>query len=195
MNFKNHRELEGRHAILSASKSEWTGYSTDKLREVVISRQASILGTKLHAFAAMAIELGHNMPKNRKTVNLYVNDCIGMRMATEVVLKYSDFAFGTADAIRFDEKTRTLYIFDLKTGLHEAKMRQLEIYAAFFCYEYGWRPGEITIELRIYQNDDVRIWSSNDPEDGLELLKNVSNHLGKLDEFHFMLQELSQGGV
>lgn len=195
MNFKTHRELEGRHAIMSASKGEWTGYSPDKLREVIIARQASMLGTKLHEFAKMAIDLGQMQPRNRKTVNLYINDCIGMRMSTEVVLKYSDFAFGTADAIKFDAKTRTLYIFDLKTGLHEAKMRQLEIYAAFFCNEYGWRPGEITIELRIYQNDDVRIWRSDDEEDGMDLIHNVSNHIGKLDAFHFMLDEMTQGGV
>jgi len=194
MNFKTHKELEGRHAILAASKSEWTGYSTDKLKDMVISRQAAALGTRYHEFAKMAIDLGQNQPKTKKTLNMYINDCIGMRMSTEVVLKYSDWAFGTADAIRFDERTRTLYIFDLKTGIHEAKFRQLEVYAAFFCYEYGWRPGEINIELRIYQNDDVRIVSTAD-EDGTELIHNVSNHIGQLDTFTYLLTELAQGGV
>ena len=29
------------------------------------------------------------------------------------------------------------------------------IYAALFCLEYKFKPGEIEIELRIYQNDEV----------------------------------------
>jgi hypothetical protein len=34
-------------------------------------------------------------------------------------------------------------------------MRQLEVYAAFFCLEYDYIPGEIDIELRLYQNDEI----------------------------------------
>jgi hypothetical protein len=34
-------------------------------------------------------------------------------------------------------------------------MRQLEIYAALFCLEYDFRPGDIDIELRLYQNDEI----------------------------------------
>ena len=36
-------------------------------------------------------------------------------------------------------------------------MKQLEIYAAIFCLEYGYKPGDIEIELRIYQNDEVLV--------------------------------------
>ena len=36
-------------------------------------------------------------------------------------------------------------------------MEQLEIYAALFCLEYKIKPGEIKIELRIYQNDDILV--------------------------------------
>ena len=36
-------------------------------------------------------------------------------------------------------------------------MEQLEIYAALFCLEYRKKPGEIDMELRIYQNDDVLV--------------------------------------
>ena len=34
-------------------------------------------------------------------------------------------------------------------------MEQLYIYAALFCLEYKMKPGEIDMELRIYQNDDI----------------------------------------
>ena len=34
-------------------------------------------------------------------------------------------------------------------------MEQLEVYAALFCLEYDINPIDISIELRIYQLDDV----------------------------------------
>ena len=34
-------------------------------------------------------------------------------------------------------------------------MEQLEIYAALFCLEYRIKPGDIKMELRIYQNDEI----------------------------------------
>ena len=29
------------------------------------------------------------------------------------------------------------------------------VYAALFCLEYKYKPGEIEMELRIYQNDEI----------------------------------------
>jgi hypothetical protein len=34
-------------------------------------------------------------------------------------------------------------------------MKQLEVYAALFCLEYGYSPFDIEIELRIYQGEEV----------------------------------------
>ena len=34
-------------------------------------------------------------------------------------------------------------------------MEQLEIYAALFCLEYKVKPGDIEMELRIYQNNEI----------------------------------------
>ena len=34
-------------------------------------------------------------------------------------------------------------------------MEQLEIYAALFCLEYKIKPGDIDMELRLYQSDEV----------------------------------------
>ena len=41
------------------------------------------------------------------------------------------------------------------SGEDPVHMEQLMIYAALFCLEYNVRPGDIEIELRIYQNDEV----------------------------------------
>jgi len=88
---------------------------------------------------------------------MYVNDAIGFQMQPEQVLYFSPNFFGTADAIHYDEHKKFLRIHDLKTGETPASLKQLEIYAALFCLEYGIKPGDIGIELRIYQNDDVLI--------------------------------------
>jgi hypothetical protein len=84
---------------------------------------------------------------------MYVNDAIGYKMIPEQILYYSDNCFGTADSIIF--KNDFLRIHDLKTGVTPAHMEQLEVYAALFCLEYKIRPGDIGMELRLYQNDQV----------------------------------------
>lgn len=112
-------------------------------------------GSILHDFACQCIQLGQKLPKSRKTLNSYVNDAIGFKMEPEQVLYYSENCFGTADAIVF--RNNMLRIHDLKTGVNKANMTQLEIYAALFCLEYNKRPGDIDIELRIYQNDEIII--------------------------------------
>jgi len=82
-------------------------------------------------------------------------------MSTEVILFYSENAFGTADTICF--RQNKLRIHDLKTGLYPSSIHQLEVYAALFCLEYMFKPYDIEIELRIYQNNEVQIFDA-DPD-------------------------------
>lgn len=153
MNFIKHSELEGMHAFLGASKYHWINYTEEKLADTYRKHLASLRGTQLHDFASQCIKLGQKLPKSQKTLNMYVNDAIGYRMTPEQPLYYSPNCYGTADAISF--KNNLLRIHDLKTGVTPAHMEQLMIYAALFCLEYNVKPGNIDIELRIYQNDDV----------------------------------------
>lgn len=153
MNFNKHYSLEGKHAFLGASKYHWVNYDNDKLAESFLRQQATLKGTVLHDFAAQCITLGQKLPKSQKTLNMYVNDAIGFKMQPEQVLYYSDNCFGTADAIIF--RNNLLRIHDLKTGVTPAHMEQLEIYAALFCLEYNKKPGEIEMELRIYQSNEI----------------------------------------
>ena len=155
MNFNKHFNLEGRHAFLGASKYSWLNYDDEKLRESYSNQQARYRGTQLHEYASMAINLGQKQPANHKTINMFINDAIGYRMQSEQILYYSDNCFGTADAISFRERNKKLRIHDLKTGVTPASMKQLYIYAALFCLEYGMDPHKIDTELRIYQFDDV----------------------------------------
>lgn len=154
-NFNKHLELEGRHSFLSPSTYHWINYTDEKLDERYRTHQAARLGTQLHEFAHHAISLGIKLPRSRKTLNMYVNDAIGFRMTSEQVLCYSINSFGTADTISF--RNNLLRIHDLKNGVTTASMKQLEVYAALFCLEYGYKPPNIEMELRIYQNDEVNI--------------------------------------
>lgn len=156
MNLNRHSNLIGRHAFLSASSYHWLGYDEDKLARIFFAQKAAARGTELHAFANNAIRLGVRLPDTKATLNAYVNDAIGYRMTPEQPLYYSDNCFGTADALAF--RGNTLRIHDLKTGVTEASVHQLEIYSALFCLEYRFRPFDLEIELRIYQNDDVRVF-------------------------------------
>lgn len=153
MQFNDHYKLAGLHAPFSPSSSSWLRYDEEKAIEVYLNRMAKDRGTKLHAWAKETIDLGIKQSKSKNTLNMYVNDAIGYKMSTEVVLYYSDLFFGTADAISF--RNGKLRIHDLKTGKHPASMEQLMIYAALFCLEYKFKPGEIEIELRLYQNNNV----------------------------------------
>ena len=155
MNFNRHYELEGKHAFLSASKYHWLNYNEDRLITVYENSQAKLKGTLLHQFACDAITYGVPLAEDGSTLSMYVNDCIADSMIPEVVLYYSKNAFGTADAIRFDEVDNELRIYDFKSGKTQASMKQLEIYAALFCLEYQINPNDINIHLRIYQNNEA----------------------------------------
>ena len=153
MNFNKHSILEGTHAPFGASQSSWLRYSDDKALDVYKNLQAKMMGTRLHAWAKETIDLGIKQPRSKKTLYAYVNDAIGFKMDTEVVLYYSDNFFGTADSISF--RDNFLRIHDLKTGKTPVHMEQLEIYAALFCLEYKIKPADIEMELRIYQNNQI----------------------------------------
>lgn len=153
MNFVRHSNLDGFHAPFSPSQPSWLRYDDDQAVDVFINKKAAEMGTRLHAWAKETIDLGIKQPKSKKTLYAYVNDAIGFKMSTEVVLFYSERFFGTADSISF--RDNFLRIHDLKTGKNPAKMEQLEIYAALFCLEYKVKPESIGMELRLYQNDEV----------------------------------------
>ena len=183
MFFNKHTNLEGLHAPFGASKSSWLRYSDDKIVEVYNNLQAAEMGTKLHEWAKQTIDLGIKQSRSKKTIYSYVNDAIGFNMSTEVILFYSENFFGTADAISF--RNNFLRIHDLKTGRRPVHMEQLEIYAALFCLEYKIKPGDIRMELRIYQNDEILVHEPT-AEDILPIMDKIV-HVNK------MLEKIERG--
>lgn len=183
MNFAKHSNLEGLHAPFSPSKSSWLRYDEEKALTVYRNMQAKEIGSRLHAWAKETIDLGIKQPRSKKTLYAYVNDAIGFKMSTEVVLYYSDYFFGTADSICF--RNNFLRIHDLKTGKHEASMEQLEIYAALFCLEYRVKPNELDgCELRLYQSDEV-ICHVPDPKDILAIMNKIAQLNKALEQFNY----------
>lgn len=153
MNWNRHSELEGSHAFLSPSKYHWINDDADKVSERYLSFMAIQKGTELHDFASRCINLGQKLPASKKTLNMFVNDAIGYKMRSEQMLYYSENCYGTSDAISF--RKNMLRIHDLKTGKAPAHIEQLMVYAAIFCLEYRVKPGDISMELRLYQNDQI----------------------------------------
>ncbi|MCQ2075724.1 MAG: DUF2800 domain-containing protein [Bacteroidaceae bacterium] len=181
MNFVKHSNLEGLHAPFSASQSSWLRYSDEKALEVYNNKKQAELGSRLHEWAKSTIDLGIKQRQSDKTLCAYVNDAIGFKMATEVVLYYSDYFFGTADAICF--RKNMLRIHDLKTGTSgniEHHIEQLEVYAALFCLEYKVKPQDISMELRVYKQDQVLVHKPT-AEDILPIMDKIV-HLNKMIE-------------
>lgn len=182
MQFINHHNLQGCHAPFSASKCSWLNYDDQKAVEVYSNMKAAEKGTRLHEWAAETIKLGIKQPRSKKTIYAYVNDAIGFGMEPEVVLFYSERFFGTADAISF--RNNVLRIHDLKTGKKPVHIEQLMVYAALFCLEYRVKPGEIEIELRIYQNDEILYHKPEADEIApiMDKIIHLNKLLEKLDE-------------
>lgn len=163
MDFHKHSQFQGTHAFLGASNHHWLNYSDDKLVVAYRTAQAAARGTRMHALARECIEMGQRLPDDGGTLSMYVNDAIGFGMTCEQTLFYSWNCYGTADTISFNTETLRLRIHDYKSGKVKTSERQLFVYAALFCLEYQYDPYTIATELRIYQNDEVRIYE-NDPD-------------------------------
>lgn len=177
MIFTKHSKLEGLHAAFSPSQSSWLRYDDEKLKEAFVNKQAASRGTKLHAWAKETIDLKIKQPRSKKTLYMYVNDAIGFKMSTEVVLFYSEYFFGTVDAIAY--RNKFLRIHDLKTGKGPTHMEQLLIYAALFCLEYNIKPESLEgCELRIYQNDDYEY--DNPTAEEIRYVMNRIEHMNKV---------------
>lgn len=187
MQFNRHSELAGRHATISASKYHWINYSNEKFIEWVKTQMMAREGSELHDLAAFLIRKGVKLPRNKKTMNQYVNDAIGFRMSAEQVLFYSVHCFGTADAITLQEIDGKviLRIHDLKTGVTPANMKQLMVYAALFCLEYDYAPFELThIMLRIYQNDEIQEYEAQKDD--------ITFIMDRIKTFDTMLENVMQ---
>ena len=211
MIFRRHSELEGKHAILSASSWRWINDDPESLTKRLCSQYLAPIGTILHDIARKHIKHRLKLNKYAKknimlelveqgvpafvidTINFdamyenlmrYVNDCVAFKMTPEVVLRFSNNFFGTADAIKYDEESRFLRIHDYKSGTTPAHMEQLMIYVALFCLEYAIKPSGIQCELRIYQGEEPTIYEPA-PEEITQIIETIitfDNFMTKLRE-------------
>lgn len=172
------------HALLSPSQSAWVRYDKEKLEKVYRNRQRAALGTRLHKLAEDCIVHGVRLHDIPRAINMFVNDSIDSDLRPEELLYYSEYCFGTADAIGFDDTTDTLTVMDLKTGVSKPHREQLEVYSALFCLQYDKNPNDIIINCTIYQGEEKDTWSP-DPEAVLHIMAIIKDHdtyLRELDE-------------
>lgn len=184
MNFNNHSDLKDAHSFLSPSQYHWLNYTPEKLEAVYRNQKAKEEGTVLHAFASVAIQKRIKLANIKKALNMFVNDSIGFKMISEQVLFYSHNSFGTADAISF--KDNLLRIFDLKTGITKPSFKQLDVYCALFCLEYGVDPKTISFETRLYQGNGFEV---NIPEPLY-----IQDIMDKIIEFDVILENIKHNG-
>lgn len=191
---------EPKHALLSPSKcKQWKDYDEESLLKMVKSANAAEIGTIIHEYAADRIKWGLKLAKGEKKSiifelyragvlpiavdmvdtnfifeNLinYVNDAIGFHMEPEVEVRYSEWCFGTADALLYSEKDKFLRIHDLKTGILPAHMDQLITYAALYFLQHRVKVVETTTELRIYQAGEI-IQHIPESDEILEMMENI----------------------
>lgn len=184
----SHPELKGQHAFLAPSDTSWPNYEQENLDKRFYTAQAAAHGTRLHEFAAEAIALRMRMPDLAKTMNLFVNDSIGYKMYSELMLFYSFNCFGTADSLGFREelaedgetKIKKLRVFDLKSGTSRTSPVQLFSYCAIFCLEYGFKPSELKFECRIYKSDKVEIYEP-DWTEILQIMEKIKDFDDRLE--------------
>lgn len=185
MKWNDHTKIieKDAHAFLSGSKYAWVNYDEEKLFSSYVASKAAERGTKLHKLAADLIEQKVKLPRSSQTLNAFVNDAIGFKMLPEVTLYYSRYAFGTADAICYNDNKKILRIHDLKTGVTKPNFMQLDIYAALFFLEYYKIPGEVQMEFRIYYQDDILVRNpeADDILPIMDKIRKFSNLLAKID--------------
>lgn len=156
MSYVKPKFKEGSHALFSASKYHWINYSEDKMIEIYVNSKAKKVGTELHELAALLIKNKRKLPDDGTTLSNYVNDAIQYGMNPEVQLYYSEFFFGTADALTTIDNI--LRIHDLKTGKTKPSMKQLYIYVAYYLLENGFIFDDFKdIETRLYWGDLVLV--------------------------------------
>lgn len=200
MIFNDHSDLKGKHAVLGASKNSWLNDDDEKLVQRYLNSFSAEIGTLTHEYACKRIGhklkmidhlseknallfylLENNVPWHAIDIDRlfynvmpYVNDSIGYKMTPELVLKYSDYSFGTADALGYSRNT--LRIHDLKTGTTPADMDQLMVYAAWFFLEYAKQVNfqKSKTELRIYQNQEVLCYTPTN-NDISDIMKKIAH--------------------
>lgn len=177
------------HAFLSPSSYHWLNYDDEKLMKVYLSKLSVAKGTALHELARRLIIEKIPLPKEKKTLSMYVNDAIDLRMIPEYKMFYSKFCYGKADAIGFSDNT--FRVHDLKTGKTKASFQQLLIYAAlFFLCNPEWDLSTLKVELRIYQSDEIFIKA---PE--LDEIVPVMDKIIRYDKILTRLEEQYDGSI
>lgn len=73
--FNKHEDLKGKHALFSPSQSAWLRYDEEKIIDKIRSQYRAPIGTEIHEFAAMQINLRHKK-SNVRTIEQEIENYI-----------------------------------------------------------------------------------------------------------------------
>lgn len=71
MSWNEHSELRGQHALFSPSQPAWLNYDVETFKEKLAGKYKAQIGTELHAWAAIQIELGNKVSSKRELVKSF----------------------------------------------------------------------------------------------------------------------------
>lgn len=71
MSWNEYSELRGQHALFSPSQPSWLNYDIDTFIEKLKNKYKASLGTELHAWAAIQIELGNKISNKRELMRSF----------------------------------------------------------------------------------------------------------------------------
>ena len=109
MIFNNHLDLQGKHAKFSPSQSSWLRYDDDKILNSYLARHRKALGTELHEFANIQIELVQKQ-KTLKDIRSSITTYIYTKYKMLDKLSYGKSLIQSLNEIQ-DEVIYTLKIF------------------------------------------------------------------------------------
>ena len=85
MSWNEHSELKGQHALFSPSQPAWLKYDAETFKEKLVNKYKASIGTEIHAWAAIQIELGNKVSSKRELMK---------SLRTYIFQKYSSDKYG-----------------------------------------------------------------------------------------------------
>lgn len=135
MNFNKHSVLKGQHALFSPSSSSWLRYDRNKVADRILSQYRAPLGTEIHEFAAIQIELAQKVNSIRH---------LKQSISSAIYIKYFN--------IDRENESRVPYALKLIRFLGELPDEVFETVKQYINDAIGYK---MSPEQILYYSDDI----------------------------------------
>lgn len=135
MNFNKHSVLKGQHALFSPSSSAWLRYDRNKVADRILSQYRAPLGTEIHEYAAIQIELAQKVNSIRH---------LKQSISSAIYIKYFN--------MDRENESRVPYALKLISFLGELPDEVFEIVKQYINDAIGYK---MIPEQILYYSDDL----------------------------------------